>query len=177
MELITRKDVVVGMLVDIKVDGCDEVVRGYIAEILSRSIGNKNVKVRIRNGLEGRVIDIPKKYEVDSERLKTFNRFFSAKSIYTIWDKKSNQPFIVDSKYGAVAFLFLEKEECNNFIKVKDLKDCPSNTIHPKKPIVESFKKKRVDSFVLSNKVRVTNDKLKEMQKEFNIKTSANFRR
>lgn len=127
------------------------------------------IKVCLKNGKIGRIINIPKDYEINVERMKVFNNLFYSKQIHAIWNKSDRKYIVIPSKYGNIVFLFLSKEDTLEFMKEKHIKgnEVP-NTINRNKLIIENFKTLHVDCFVINQKLKVSFDKLKELEMQFN---------
>jgi len=161
---ITKKDIKIGMLVDIDCNG--EVSRGHIVKVITSTVGNKGIKVLLKNGKSGRVIEIPKDYEIEIARMKALNTLFHAKTIFSIWDNKNRKYITVDTKYGNIAFLWTDSGEASKYIEKKSLEG-GSNSINRKKMIIENFKSLNVDYFVINNKLKVSLEKLNELEIQF----------
>lgn len=87
MSYPTKKDLVIGLLVEIRVDKtADTYVKGYIQKILSQDKTDKGVKVELTSGVIGRVERIVPAHELKKENFKFYNELLYKSSLFSIWD-------------------------------------------------------------------------------------------
>ncbi|WP_214688204.1 MULTISPECIES: DUF2196 domain-containing protein [unclassified Exiguobacterium] len=165
-----------GMMVDIETDSDKKkgtVTRGIIAKVLSKGNQPSGVKVQLTTGEVGRVYEIPSRDEVRREHFRFYNTFFFLKKIYSVWVKKEKRYYTLNypSAHGDenTAFLFVEKEEGEQFMKMMNLHptEYMVKEISRRKPIHENFKTLEVDVFRIDLDRKVSVEKLIELESYF----------
>lgn len=174
IDVTVKKNLMIGLYVEVHTS-TEDVERGYIQEILSQSNNKKGIKVRLTNGIEGRVQYVFSKHEIKAENFKFYNLFFFAPTVYSLWNKKTKSYVSINRlnqiyrNYENIAFLFTTKEKAKKLITGTELDspDIQIKSINRKKPIVEVFKNKEVDKFTIDGERKLSFEKMKEWEKYF----------
>lgn len=178
MDITNRKDIKIGMLVDIvaeKDKGKDVLTRGYVIKVLSQANNKKGVKVELQTGEIGHVEHIVTKEELRLENFKFYNRFFFEKQLYSVWNKETRKFLVFNHTNEALrriektALLFDSEEEAQKFIKGSkyDTKEHIIRPIHRKKPIVDLFSQSGADFFRINATRKLSKEKLQEWENYF----------
>lgn len=164
--MITKKDLKIGMLVEIKIffNEKERTVRGYILEFITK--GNaKKIKVKLTNNEIGYVDRIIKKEDIKHENFIFYNKFIYSSYIYAIWERYE-QKFLVHNENEAVfLFIFSDKEKANNLLMkinnknymVKEIKNNHHN-------IVNIFKKTAYTHFLIDNERSISQKNMLKWQ-------------
>lgn len=178
MEITNKKDIAIGMLVDILADkdkGTDNLTRGYVTKILSQANNKKGIKVRLNTGDEGHVSHIVSQEEVRLENFKFYNRFFFEKQLYSVWDKTTRSLLVFDYYNGnkgieeKTALLFDTEAEAKAFIRgtAYDSKDYLIRPVQRRKMLVDIFASVGAEYFRINGTRKLSKDKLNEWEHYF----------
>lgn len=176
---VTNKDnIIPGLLVEIVTDKDREtqnVTRGYVKKVLSKSDSKKGIRVELTTGEVGNVKYVPSKHDIKKENFKFYNEFFFKEKIFAIWDKSKNGFLVfnrmnkVSGKVENITLLFTEKDVATNTIKGTSL-DSPNyvvRQINRRKPIVENFSELKIDFFSIDGSRKLSFDKMIEWEAYF----------
>ncbi|MFJ8528301.1 DUF2196 domain-containing protein [Bacillus sp. NPDC094106] len=172
IDVTVKKNLIKGLYVEILTSN-EDTERGYIKEILSQSNNKKGIRVKLTNGIEGRVQYVFSKHEIKAENFKFYNLFFFQPNIYSLWNKKMRTYVTINrlnqiyKNYEQTAFLFTTKEKAKGLIAGTELDnpDIQIKSISRKKPIVESFNHIQVDKFSIDGERKLSFEKMKEWEK------------
>ena len=179
MDITNRKNIKVGMLVDIvaeKDKGNDSLTRGYVVKVLSQANNKKGVKVQLQTGEIGHVDHIVTKEELRLENFKFYNRFFFEKELYSIWNKQTRQFLVFDHVNEAksnniekTALLFDSEAKAKIFVQGTKYSDSDHliRPIHRRKPIVELFSQTNPDYYRINGTRKLSKEKLQEWEQYF----------
>jgi len=98
IDVSNKNNICIGMLVEIVYEedrATQKLTRGYIKEIITKDNRAKKITVVLTTGERGIVKHIVTKDELKLENFKFYNRFFSEKNIYSIWNKKENKYLVL----------------------------------------------------------------------------------
>jgi Uncharacterized conserved protein len=176
---VTNKDnIIPGLLVEIVVDKdreTQELTRGYVKKVLSKSDSKKGIRVELTTGEIGNVKYVPSKHDIKKENFKFYNEFFFRDKIFSIWDKSKNSFLVIgrmnkiSGKVENITLLFTEKEIANNTIKGTSL-DSPNyvvRQINRKKSIVGNYSEIKVDFFSIDGSRKLSFDRMIEWEAYF----------
>lgn len=171
MEMIRRKDVQVGMLVEIECE--NNIIRGYITDIHTKTNNAKQVIVKIKTGEVGKVVHLVTREEMEMERFKYYNRFFYEQTILSIWDKKINKYYILEetqpktNKTRHYAYLFTDERVAKSVLS--SLKDdrYMLRRLNRKKRIGENFKTLHLTHYRINEERRITVKNLGEREQDY----------
>lgn len=171
MNTIRRKDLLIGMLVEIQ--SGNDVYRGYIQDIITKTNQAARIKVKLKTGESGYVIHLVTKEEMEMERFKYYNRFFYEQKIASIWDRKENKYFIKEEKHPTkpivhrYAFLFTDQEIADDVLS--SLKDdrYMLRWINRKRPIRDNFKTLDYSHYRINEERKITKKNLDEREHSY----------
>lgn len=172
MIAIRRKDLAVGMLVEI--ESGNDVYRGYIQDILTKTSKADRIKVRLKTGEVGFVVHLVTKEEMDMERFKYYNRFFYEQKIASIWDKKENKYLIKEEQHPTknitrrYAYLFTNQDVANDVLASLSDERYMLRWINRKKPISENFKTLDCSHYRINEERKITKKNLDEREHSYN---------
>ena len=172
--MITKKEVCIGMLVEIvqyDARSNETIHRGYIQRIITQGKSDK-VKVELHNGESGVVIHILSKEELQLEAFKFYNKFLFAKEIYAIWHRYDQCYFTASAKENVSLYVFQTKSLAQAFIKkhlneqymVKEIKK-------QNKSMKLLFSKSTYDSYFIENERRISKEKLHQFENDLRKKS------
>ena len=168
LDVTKRNNLVEGLIVDISVG--EEMVRGVIKKILSKSSNSKGIKVELMTGEVGYVKYVPTKNELRLESFKYWNSLLQGR-IFTIYDN-TNKKYVEISrldkftgKQEVSGLLFSSKELADEFVKnspTYNTKQYTVRTVKSSKGLSENFPS--ATSFRGDVKRKISAEKLNELQ-------------
>lgn len=159
------------MLVEIEAE--NEIYRGYIEEVITKTNQAKKVNVRLKTGEVGSVVHLVTREEMDMERFIYYNHFLSTQKIASIWDRKVNKYFILEAQYPKksetrrYAYLFTDEAIANDVLSSLNDDRYMLRWINRKKKINENFKTLDVTHFRVNEERRVSVSYLSEREDDY----------
>lgn len=93
----------IGLYVVIETKNGDE-KRGFIQKILSKKDDERGIRVQLKTGELGHVIEIPTKHDIERETFKYFNLLFHDK-IYALRHRKTKEWIVLPHQKGRLLLL------------------------------------------------------------------------
>lgn len=93
----------IGLYVVIETKNGDE-KRGFIQKILSKKDDERGIRVQLKTGEFGHVIEIPTKHDIERETFKYFNLLFHDK-IYALRHRKTKEWIVLPHEKGRLLLL------------------------------------------------------------------------
>lgn len=177
IDVTKRKNIVIGLYVKIELDDGSR-HNGYVKKIISKGNSSKGIRVIISSTLtnslvEGIVIEVPSKNDVQKETFKFYNLFFSNNEYYSIID--SNNEYLLynsSNKLGnkTMVLLFTDASIAKDFLsKNKKFENYKIKRISKKNTLQYNFEKLSFDYYLLDNCKLVNKYKFNELEKYFLI--------
>lgn len=177
IDITKRRNIIKGLYVKIQSDNGKE-HKGYVKEVLSKGNSSKGIRVTISsiitNSLvEGIVVDVPSKNDIQKETFKFYNLFFSGNEYYTIVNEKSEY-FVYDTsnKLGRkrIILIFNDVSMAKSFLsKNEKFKDYNLKRISKKNTLQHNFEDIVFDYYLLNDCKLVNKNKFNELEKYFFI--------
>lgn len=169
LDSTVRSHIKKGMLVEIKEEKTEKIMRGYVWKILSTTDHKSGIKVILTSEKKGRVQNIPTKNEIQKENFAFYNRFFHLPFFFILWDKEKGLPWQHENQLNEMTgFIFQDKEEANRFLEKHNLSSFVfPRKVNRKKTLISFFSTVNFHAVYINNKRKITLEKLKEWEKYF----------
>jgi uncharacterized repeat protein (TIGR03833 family) len=178
MDVTIKKNIIVGMLVDIIAEedtSSGTTTRGYILKTLSQANHSSGIKVELTNGKRGRVDQVITKEMIRQENFRFYNELFFLKKIYSIWDAVRKTYLVIDYLNSSnnviekTSFIFDTHDKAKVFLLGTSYatKDFPIREINLNKPFAESFKKIGTQFVRINKERKLSLEKLQEWESYF----------
>lgn len=166
-----KKDLVPGLLVEIKHDKTADVYsEGYIDEILSSGATNKAIKVKLTNGLIGRVERIIPAFEHKKNNFKFYNELLFKKSLFSIWDNELKEFYCYEPN-EAISYAFIgdskgQIEESIKKLKLSENKRYSIRALSNNSMIFNNFLKHQPKQLLINNVRKINFTRFQELESD-----------
>lgn len=161
-----RKFITKGLYVLVEDSINQEEHYGFVHDILSKKDDPRGILVRLQNGTEGRVLEIPTPEKLKQLNFKFYNLFFHD-DLYLIRHRKTQENIIVplQQKGQTLRTVFLSSTANPETLKLK--KEWYWKKISQTKVLHKLFKGNQVDLFILNQQRQLTYEQFKALEIQF----------
>lgn len=174
IDVTKRKNIKKGLYVKVKTSDNKE-TKGYVYDILSKTDSKNGIRVIITSELtkckiEGNVVAVPSKAEIQKEVFKFYNIFFSQKEYYSIID--CNQNFYVHTLYKgniqkSMVVVFSNHLDAVKFLDKLKESELTIKRISKKNLLQNNFSNYKYEYYLLNGVKIVNKNKFDELEKFF----------
>lgn len=160
-ETMQLRYIKVGLYVIIETKN-EEIKRGFVEKILSKKDDERGIRVRLKSGEYGRVIEIPTKHDVERETFKFYNLLFHD-TVYMPRHRKTKEWIVIPHPKGNLLIL----NTTNQSEKFKLHPDWHWQAVSSQRQWSSLVEKTSPDWVMIDCEQIISFEKFKELEKKF----------